>query len=77
MKKYLIFIPKWLISIAAFWVYHDEYGKDEFKTKFLGAIFEGYSASNDNMGSFRVPIFNDAKFGFDKRLESINSIIIY
>jgi uncharacterized protein (DUF2141 family) len=56
-------------------VFHDEDSDDEIDTNFLGIPTESYGFSNNTMGLFGPPDFDDAKFLTNSDTTSIEIIL--
>ena len=52
-------------------VYHDENENGELETNFVGFPTESFGFSNDAMGRFGPPSFDEAKFEFSERRKEI------
>ena len=57
--------------------HHDENGNGKMDTNLLGIPKEGYGASNNAVGKFSAPKFNEAKFPFDGAVLSVNIKMFY
>ncbi len=55
-------------------IYHDENGNGKFDTNVAGMPIEAYGFSNDAMGNYGPPTFEQAKFklGTDKKTITLN-----
>jgi len=65
------------IGSYAVYVFHDEDNNKKLNTNFIGMPKEGIGVSNNAKGHFGPPKYNDAKFEFDKPVQTVTISLTY